>query len=238
MNIVAALRASLRRWPAQDDIAAVRAMTIRQWEGIARRTPTYLEGYVDRPGSADRAQTRAEWLAALPLWNEVGSCLEVGCGAGRNLAALSRRFPGMLLFGVDINAEALAEAKRILPVGQFERADLYDVADHDLPYEVTAILACGVIGHLEPTGAQALLAWALRQARVLVVVDAVSDEIEIEKGPRPWKPTKVVTGEGYALWRYPVVAWLLEAGAKRVNVWPLPEELRAPAATDLITVQR
>jgi S-adenosylmethionine-diacylgycerolhomoserine-N-methlytransferase len=39
------------------------------------------------------------------------SVLEVGCGTGRNLAALGELYPGARLFGLDISAEMLATAK-------------------------------------------------------------------------------------------------------------------------------
>jgi S-adenosylmethionine-diacylgycerolhomoserine-N-methlytransferase len=46
-----------------------------------------------------------------------GSVLEIGCGTGRNLALIGRRFPQARLFGLDISAEMLvsAEAKLSRP---------------------------------------------------------------------------------------------------------------------------
>lgn len=38
--------------------------------------------------------------------------LEIGCGTGRNLVALARRFPGARLTGVDLSDEMLAIARR------------------------------------------------------------------------------------------------------------------------------
>jgi S-adenosylmethionine-diacylgycerolhomoserine-N-methlytransferase len=40
-----------------------------------------------------------------------GSVLEVGCGTGRNLALIARRFPNCRLYGLDISAEMLASAE-------------------------------------------------------------------------------------------------------------------------------
>ncbi len=40
-----------------------------------------------------------------------GSVLEVGCGTGRNLALVGRRFPQAPLFGLDISAEMLVSAE-------------------------------------------------------------------------------------------------------------------------------
>ncbi|WP_370878551.1 class I SAM-dependent methyltransferase [Pararhizobium capsulatum] len=40
-----------------------------------------------------------------------GTVLEVGCGTGRNLALIAKRFPGARLFGLDISAEMLSSAQ-------------------------------------------------------------------------------------------------------------------------------
>jgi len=40
-----------------------------------------------------------------------GSVLEIGCGTGRNLALIGRRFPQARLFGLDISAEMLVSAE-------------------------------------------------------------------------------------------------------------------------------
>ncbi|MFB2550745.1 class I SAM-dependent methyltransferase [Ensifer soli] len=42
------------------------------------------------------------------------SVLEVGCGTGRNLARIARRYPGVRLFGLDISAEMLVSARASL----------------------------------------------------------------------------------------------------------------------------
>lgn len=41
-----------------------------------------------------------------------GSVLEMGCGTGRNLVAVGRRYPGARLHGCDISAEMLKTAQR------------------------------------------------------------------------------------------------------------------------------
>lgn len=43
-----------------------------------------------------------------------GRVLEVGCGTGRNLALIGRRYPEARLFGLDISSEMLASAERTL----------------------------------------------------------------------------------------------------------------------------
>jgi len=43
--------------------------------------------------------------------------LELGCGTGRNLAMIARRWPGMRLFGIDISREMLGSAQARLGTG-------------------------------------------------------------------------------------------------------------------------
>lgn len=47
-----------------------------------------------------------------------GSVIEIGCGTGRNLALIHRRYPSARLFGLDISAEMLASAKVKLAGGR------------------------------------------------------------------------------------------------------------------------
>ena len=229
------LRDLFRRWPRPDDAEAVRRMTAREWATIHERAATYLPTYTDKPGSEDRAQRRAEWLAAQPMWDFRESVLELGCGAGRNLAAIQRRWPAIEVGGIDINEAALWEAKRILPGGQWMRANLYEVADADLPARPDVILTSGCLGHLEATAVRTLLRWALRQSEVVVLLEQPGHG-EVLKGPKAWGAAKS-TGS-YVLWAWPFSDWLVDAGAKRVEITPLPEDLCAPAATELLVARR
>lgn len=52
-----------------------------------------------------------------------GSVLEVGCGTGRNLALVARRYRAARLFGIDISAEMLKNARRNAPGARFAQAD-------------------------------------------------------------------------------------------------------------------
>jgi S-adenosylmethionine-diacylgycerolhomoserine-N-methlytransferase len=54
-----------------------------------------------------------------------GSVLEIGCGTGRNLIALAKRYPTARLYGVDISAEMLKSAKAsIARHGVYDRITL------------------------------------------------------------------------------------------------------------------
>ena len=240
MSLLAALRSRLRRYPAPADAEAVRDMTTRQWAGIARRTPTYLAAYRDWPGSDDRAQRRAEWVAALPVFRQAETVLEIGCGAGRNLAALRRRHPDLLVYGRDINAEAIAQARATLPEGHFTMFNLYDLATCPSLRKagvlgIDVVLAVGVLGHLEPSAVPAVLGWMLSSARQAVVIVDELGAGQVLKGPRAWNPRDRVS-QDYVLYAHDLLSMVIKAGGLRVRASVLPPELRAPAATDLIVV--
>lgn len=55
--------------------------------------------------------------------------LELGCGTGRNLAMIARRWPGMRLFGIDISREMLGAAQARL--GDGARLALADAGAFD-----------------------------------------------------------------------------------------------------------
>lgn len=219
------------RFPALSDTAAVRQLTARQWREIATRTPTYLAGYRDDPDSRGRAQRRARWLSQQPVWEGVESVLELGVGCGRNLAELARGRGIPVLMGLDICPEAVAECQRLLPQGRFWVEDLYEAR---LP-QADVLLTMGVLGHLEPSAVPRLLSAMALVARRAVVLVEEPGRGELAKGPTEWNPEHR-TGP-YILWRHDVLTTLERAGLD-ASVVPLPEELRAPAATALIEVRR
>lgn len=216
-------------------------MTSAQWRGIARRTPVYLEAYTDHPGSQDKAQRRAEWLAELPVFENSKSVLEVGCGCGRNLAAIKRRHPNMVLSGLDINQEALAVAKEMLPAGQFIEIDLH-VFSQDKRFPTrSVVLAVGVLTHIHPKVIPSVLKALWTSAgEILVIVDEVGRG-EVLKGPRAWKPTVKVTGD-YIAWAHPLYDLLIQAAAVKPQqitiLQALPEDLQTIGARWLIVARR
>ena len=232
--------ARFRRYPDQADVAAVSAMTAAQWRGIAKRTPTYLEGYRDRPGSQDRAQRRAEWIAALPVFAEARSVFEIGCGCGRNLAAIRRRYHEMTAGGCDVSVEALSTAHVALPGCMFFFLDLatfpvWPMLVHAPLADVA--LSVGVLVHLHPSVVEHVVPQLLACAsRALVLVEEEGHG-EVAKGPRQWGAEKV-TGE-YILWRHPITDILLRCGVTDERALPLslPEDLQAPGATKVWVVR-
>jgi len=72
--------------------------------------------------------------------------LEVGCGTGKNLAELARRFPHAEIVGLDLSAEMLAKARKKIDVyGQrislLERAYSAPVSNGD-PFDLIVLSYC------------------------------------------------------------------------------------------------
>ena len=233
MSLLSALRARLHRYPSPNDADAVRRMTSEQWRTIAQRTPTYLEGYVDRPGSQDRAQRRAEWIADQVAASDADSVLELGCGCGRNLAAIRRRAEAQevrhpMLMGLDICPEAIGAAKDAVPL-----VLCCDVLAVALP-RADVILTCGFLGHVPPADLPGLLHRMLSaaQRRIMMVEEPGPDSLS--KGPRAWGAAKD-TGP-YALWLHDFDRVLAALGRQAAHI-ELPDDLRAPAATEMLVVE-
>lgn len=79
-----------------------------------------LDAYRDAP-RGDRLHVRVRWLSCpFPPIADVlpssGRVLEVGCGHGLFSAYAARRFPGLQVLGVDIDAEKIAVAAASDPV--------------------------------------------------------------------------------------------------------------------------
>src|ERR1019366_3646000 len=64
-----------------------------------------------------------ESLVKLIATLEVRTVLDVGCGAGDNLAVLAHAMPHLVLTGTDVSQEALALAARRVPGATFRQLD-------------------------------------------------------------------------------------------------------------------
>jgi SAM-dependent methyltransferase len=211
-------------------------MTARQWASIASRTSTYLPGYTDKPGSEDRAQARARWLASQAVFSEASSVLELGCACGRNLAEIQRRRPDTFVVGVDINAEAIRMAEAAIPTfRKFFIRNLYQV--NDLPLlDPSLVLTVGVLGHLERSAVTSLLNWSLQRAKDAVVLVEEWGYDRLLKGPKQWGAQKN-TGD-YVLWAHDYEHILHRNQYGTIfSIETLPKELQAPAATHMVVLK-
>jgi SAM-dependent methyltransferase len=87
----------------------------------------------------EAAHATSAWLASEVLQPLGSSFLEVGCGAGRNLAQLQGS-----IVGLDINAGAVALARERLPHADIRLGSLYDL---DLP-QTDVVFTSGVLMHV------------------------------------------------------------------------------------------
>lgn len=216
------LRALVERSaPDPGDLARVRDVTSR-WDDV------------DAERADSIGKRRSEWLAELPPFREATSALELGCGPGRNLWVLQRRYPAMALFGVDINPEGIAHARSRVR-GELLVGNLYELGRLLGDTRVDLIFTMGVLIHLHPDTLPALIAEMRRRARRwLVFVEQVSETNEVVKGPARWRPTRRVTGD-YIQWspNLPAILAGLGFGVERSAV---PLELQANGGRDLLVV--
>lgn len=106
-------------------------------------------------GDAYAARNADAWKRREPFWREllgkveVATVLEVGCNVGANLHWLSQHLEPSSVFGVDVNEEALARARAILPRVNVVRASARELPFRDRWFDM--VLTAGVLIHLPPS---------------------------------------------------------------------------------------
>ncbi len=121
-------------------------------DSISRESPCFVRKVAHALAAAEE---RHFWFTqrALLVANAVAECfpearslLDVGCGAGYVLAAISRRLPKLTVVGGDIDADALLRARSRLP-----DIRLYRMTAGRIPFESEfAVLCClDVLEHVE-----------------------------------------------------------------------------------------
>ena len=87
-----------------------------------------------------------EQLLKLISTLHVKTVLDVGCGAGDNLSALSQAMPHLQLAGADVSAEALALTSKRVPGVTLHQ---FDAQTHALDQKFDLVMSIQVIEHLE-----------------------------------------------------------------------------------------
>jgi pseudaminic acid biosynthesis-associated methylase len=106
-------------------------------------------------GDAYAARNADAWQQRGPFWREllgkieVTRALEVGCNVGANLHWLSEILPPAGVFGVDVNEEALARARSLLPKTNIVLASARELPFRDRWFDL--VFTAGVLIHLPPT---------------------------------------------------------------------------------------
>lgn len=136
-------------------------------------------------------QTRQEFWQSAIEFTAAGSVLEVGCGPGWNLLAIQKCEPSIELFGVDINAKAVEEARQQGIEAQVGSAmhlpALYEQGSKDL------VFTAGALIHMPPDHLeQVMRGIAAVSARYVLAVEYHEEEGEVEVDYR---------GQKGALWR-------------------------------------
>jgi ubiquinone/menaquinone biosynthesis C-methylase UbiE len=187
----------------------------------------YVHGYATP--EQERLIAQAEhWRRLIRDGTELESgtrLLEVGCGVGAVLAVLGQEFPGIRLFGVDIEPKQLEFAR-----GHLARAGVEATLQHadalSLPFEDESFDHVWMMWFLEHVADPPT---ALREARRVLVPDGAITAIEVDYSTcyaRPSTPAiealirAMVQGMAAAGWsdagtRLP--GWLREAGFRDVE---------------------
>lgn len=221
------------------DVARVREVTAAQWRTVGQHAPHYIDAYwdqVDDPDTDTVAKRRSEWLVGLEPFRVARSALELGCNVGRNLFVLQQRYPEMALHGVDINTDAI-EYARTRVRAEFLVGDLYDLDMILSDRMVDIIFTMGVLIHLHPDALPQILEVMARHAqRALVLVEQVSADNTVVKGPASWLPERRVTGE-YIQWSPDLPGILGRVGLK-YTLSDVPTECQSNGARHLLIVDK
>lgn len=130
-------------------------------------------------------RNRVEWQRRRSFWELVleksapRSVLEVGCNAGWNLLALRDIDPTMKLRGVDLNPQALAEARaNVLDAREVSGRDVGEL----WPGQFDLVFTAGVLIHVGPRELEATMRSIVAASAkyVLAVEYAAAEEVALE----------------------------------------------------------
>ena len=158
-------------------------------------------------------RNRVNWQDRVPFWQSAveycapATALEVGCNAGWNLRAIQEVDSSIELFGVDVNAAAVEEARQqgfeVQHTSAVTIAGLYDAGSIDL------VFTCGVLIHVAPEDLDPIMrAIVATSGRYVLAVEyAADEEEEIE-----------YRGHAGKLWKRPFGKLYEQLGLKLLSV--------------------
>jgi len=176
-------------------------------------------------GSDYTARNRVDWQERVPFWQhivdltEASSFLDVGTNAGWNLHALRSINKDFMMSGVDINQEALREAKA---AGfDVEEMPAHAVAEFFGPGAAELVVTSGVLIHIAPDDLPQTLA-ALHDVSsryVLAIEYAGEVEQEVEYRGNAGKLWRRPFGELYMARGLSLVETGVAQGFKDCHYW-------------------
>lgn len=98
-------------------------------------------------GDAMIASNLNFFVRALSSTQGIKSCVEFGANIGLNLAAIKLLYPGIELHGIEINADAIAELKNVIPP---KHAFHESILDFEITRHWDLALVKGVLIHINP----------------------------------------------------------------------------------------
>ena len=161
--------------------------------GEARRVERLFQGefgvdYTDRNRAID--PRKAAFFHDLFKAHQIQRVLECGCNVGLNLGPAVAD-EALDIWGLDIQATAIARARAAMPGGTFVTGSLLDMPFRDGWFDLA--FTCGVLIHVPPAGVQQVLAEIHRVSRRFILcAEYHDDEPEVVV---PWR------GQDSALWR-------------------------------------
>ena len=128
-------------------------------------------------------RNRVDWKQRIPFWESaVQFCapttvLEVGCNAGWNLRAIQQCAPGAELYGVDVNAEAVEEARQ---AGfEVQHTDALGIIGLHQQGSIDLVFTAGVLIHVAPQDLESVMRAIIAvSGRYVIAVEYNSDETE------------------------------------------------------------
>lgn len=149
-----------------------------QHKNVARVFDHFASDYVDKfmdvslySNGLDRC------ISTLPINARI---LDIGCGPGNISKYISDKFPSSSITGIDISAEMIKIAQRMIPSGNFIHGNVTQLADLEGDFD---LIICGfILPYLEPQEVEQLIRQTsvkLKQGGILCVITMISDENNI-----------------------------------------------------------
>jgi pseudaminic acid biosynthesis-associated methylase len=167
-------------------------------------------------GNAYIERNRLDFKPRMPFWESAiqfttpASVFEFGCNIGLNLRAIQSVSPNTMLYGADINANAVNEARaaglEVQHIGEHGIAGLYEPGTMDLTF------TAGVLIHVAPADLERTMRSLVElSGRYVLAIEYHEDEGEVEVEYR---------GQKGALWRRNYGKLYQDLGLNLLSVGP------------------